>query len=251
MKTRPIALFGIFLLIAAASGAADRSDSAIADPAAVAAPSTCQFRHSNDRWTGSCGAVFDEAPVFTIAPTNSITTGIWRQGVRPKTVWAGVLTNTGDPDYAVEIEVYANGTGVLRSEYGWFSISAFSSDNSTVRFQLDTSREVAPGPLDRAILKRSDVILTSPAVWNRMDDRKCAPTASTWSIYCAIERATTEVTGGFHHRRPAMELVRQIVEERTQDRGYHHRLMDYNNDPTTTLADIHSLFAEALRRIPD
>jgi hypothetical protein len=40
------------------------------------------------------------------------------------------------------------------------------------------------------------------------------------------------------------------VQERTEGRDYHHRLMDYNNDPATNLADIHSLFAEALRRIP-
>ena len=47
-----------------------------------------------------------------------------------------------------------------------------------------------------------------------------------------------------------MELVRQIVDERTTGRNYDHRLMDYNNDPSTTLADVHSLFAEAMSRIP-
>ena len=62
-------------------------------------------------------------------------------------------------------------------------------------------------------------------------------------------RVTIEVTGGFHHRRPAMELVRQIIEERTAGRRYHHRLMDYNNDPSTSLADVHAIFAEALARI--
>ena len=69
------------------------------------------------------------------------------------------------------------------------------------------------------------------------------------SIYCADEQATIEVTGGFHHRRPALELVRVIVEERTKDKKYQHRLMDYNNDRTTTLADVKSLFAEALAQI--
>jgi hypothetical protein len=32
-------------------------------------------------------------------------------------------------------------------------------------------------------------------------------------------------------------------------RNYHHRLMDYNNDPTTHLSDIQSLFNEALKRM--
>ena len=76
-----------------------------------------------------------------------------------------------------------------------------------------------------------------------------AATATTWSIYCAVERPQIEVAGGFHHRRPAGELVREIVDERTKGRNYHHRMMDYNNDPTTTLADVRSLFTEALARI--
>lgn len=57
------------------------------------------------------------------------------------------------------------------------------------------------------------------------------------------------MTGGFHHRRPAGELVREIVDERAKNRNYNHRMMDYNNDPTTKLADVRSLFAEALARI--
>jgi hypothetical protein len=46
-----------------------------------------------------------------------------------------------------------------------------------------------------------------------------------------------------------MEAVRGIVDERTATRNYHHRLMDYNNDPTTTLGDVQSLFSEALTRM--
>ncbi|MGH9411872.1 MAG: hypothetical protein ACRD1V_20750, partial [Vicinamibacterales bacterium] len=71
----------------------------------------------------------------------------------------------------------------------------------------------------------------------------------TWSIYCAEEKASVELTGGFDHRRPALELVRQIIDERAKDKRYHHREMDYNNDPSTTLADVRSLFAEAIARI--
>jgi hypothetical protein len=251
LKAWPMAPPGILLLIATAVCGAELPSMAAADSAAVAASSSCLFHRSNDRWTGSCGAVFDENPVFSIAPSKSITTGIWRQNLSPKAVWAGVLKNAGDPDYPVEIEVYTQGTGVLRSEYGWFSVSGFSSDKSAVKFQMDASHEVAPGPFDLAILKRADAILKSADVWNRTDNRKCAPTAPSWSIYCAAERATIEVTGGFHHRRPAMELVRKIVDERSKGRNYHHRLMDYNNDPSTTLADVHSLFAEAISRIPE
>ena len=46
-----------------------------------------------------------------------------------------------------------------------------------------------------------------------------------------------------------MELVRQIVDERSKGKSYSHRLMDYNNDPATRLEDVRSLFAEAIARI--
>jgi hypothetical protein len=220
---------------------------AISQPAGLAA---CQFRRDRDHWTGSCGAVFDENPTFTLAPAKAITSGVWKAGARPTAVWAGKLISAGDPDYPVELELYGR-SGVLRSEYGWHAVSAFKATASSLSFNLDTTRELAPNALDREILKRADAILTSPAVWNRADNRRCPASATTWSIYCAAERATIEVTGGFHHRRPAMELVREIIEARSKGRPYHHRLMDYNNDPTTTLADLHSLFAEAQARVPD
>jgi hypothetical protein len=43
--------------------------------------------------------------------------------------------------------------------------------------------------------------------------------------------------------------VRVVVEERTKTKRYQHRMMDYNNDPTTTLADVRAVFAEAIARI--
>jgi hypothetical protein len=108
---------------------------------------------------------------------------------------------------------------------------------------------VPPNALDRRIVQRAESILSSPSVWNRADNRQCPASETTWSVYCAMELATVQVTGGFHHRRPALQMVRRLVDERTAGRGYHHRLMDYNNDPTTTFADIRSLFAQALARM--
>ena len=124
------------MLLGVAGWLAEHPGIALADSALAAASAQCQFHRSGDRWTGSCGPVFDEMPVFSIAPAQSITTGIWREDFRPTSVWAGVIKSEGDPDSAVEIEVYTKGTGVLRSEYGWFSVSGFSSDNSTVKFRF-------------------------------------------------------------------------------------------------------------------
>ncbi len=159
---------------------------------------------------------------------------------------AADLERTSD---SVEIEIYEGGNGVVRTYNGWFAVSGFSTRGSTMRFQIDTTKEIAPNALDHDILVYAMKIISPDSAWNRADNRECPATATKWSIYCAVELAQIEVAGGFHHRRPAGELVREIVDERTKARNYSHRMMDYNNDPTTTLADVHSLFAEALARI--
>jgi hypothetical protein len=170
-----------------------------------------------------------------------------------KTLEDRVIKNgTADLDDStdnVEIEIYTGGTGVIRTYNGWYSVTGFALKDSTLQFRFDHDHEVAPNDLDRQILQRAMAIITSDAVWNRADNRRCPAGATTWSIYCAEEQATIEVTGAFHHRRPALELVREIVDERSKGKSYSHRLMDYNNDPQTTFSDLKSLFAEALARI--
>jgi hypothetical protein len=211
-------------------------------------PATCEFRPVDSRWSGSCGAFLDGHPTLKIAPAKRMTSGTWRKDVQPTAVWAGEISD-GGVDEPAEIEVYGNGTGLLRTESGWFPISEFQQAESLVRFRVDTAREAAPSDLDREIVKRAAVILSSESDWNRADDRRCPSTARTWSIYCAMERATIEVTGAFHHRRPALEVVREIIDQRTTGRNYQHRLMDYNNDPSTHLDDVRTLFTEALARM--
>src|SRR5205823_4210369 len=109
-----------------------------------------------------------------------------------------------------------------------------------IQFQLGGKREVQPNAVDREILERAATIITSEAGWNRSDNRICPATAKSWSIYCAVERAQLDILSAVHHRRPAGELVREMVDARTKGRPYHHRMMDYNNDPTTRLSDVKS-----------
>jgi hypothetical protein len=98
---------------------------------------------------------------------------------------------------------------------------------------------------DVRILERAQQILDSPAKWNRNDNRQCQAEAKTFSLYCAIERATDEVTGHFAHREAAMQEARFVVDSIAANRNYEHRLMNYNNDPTTTFADIQHVMRTA------
>jgi hypothetical protein len=184
---------------------------------------------------------------MSLKPENAIMSGRWRRDAEPLAAWTGQETISGGRS-PVELEVYAGGTGALRTESGWYPVSGFRSTKTEMTFAVDTSRTVPPSELDREIIRRADGLLSSDAVWNRHDDRNCPASGTTWSIYCAMQRATIVTTCGPHHRRPAMEVVREIVEARSAGRAYEHRLMDYNNDSTTTLADVRSLFREALSR---
>ena len=91
---------------------------------------------------------------------------------------------------------------------------------------------------DIAIVKRARAILDAPAKWNRADNRVCPASASTFSIYCALEKATDEVSGDFRHRGAAMQEARFVIDAIAPNRNYNHRLMDYNNDSTTTFANV-------------
>ena len=53
-----------------------------------------------------------------------------------------------------------------------------------------------------------------------------------------MQVATVEVTGKTNHRGASLQETRFVVEEITVGRNYEHRLMNYNNDPTTTFNDI-------------
>jgi len=217
--------------------------------AATAPPlSHCVFHGVDDHLAGSCGALFGQTPAMTLSPAAAVTTGFWRDDIHPAAVWAGDMTDLGHPSACLELEIYAGNTGVLRTEYGWFAVTQFAS-SPALSFDLDASHEVKANALDQKIVQKAAAILSTDAAWNRADNRKCPASATTWSIYCALEKATFDVTGGSHHRRPASEVVREIVDERSATRTYHHRLMDYNNDPTTRLSDVQSLFNEALIRM--
>jgi hypothetical protein len=104
---------------------------------------------------------------------------------------------------------------------------------------------------DLLIVQRARQILDLPAKWNRADTRNCPPEAKTFSLYCALERATREVGGDFEHRAAPTQEARFVVEEVAPDwqRKYNHRLMDYNNDPATTFRDIQKVFRLLEQRI--
>lgn len=209
----------------------------------------CSLTRVNQAWQGTCTELEGEKQTLTIREVSALTTGRYRSDAVPAAMYAGESRMSAGA-WPVELELYKDGTGILRVEGAtWLPVAAAAIRTNTLAFDLNPGKTVPPSDLDRKIVERAAAILSNEAVWDRADDRKCDPADKTWSIYCAMTLATRQVTGGVHHRRPAMEVVRVIIEERTAGRSYSHRLMDYNNDPTTKLADVQGLFAEALKRM--
>jgi nanoRNase/pAp phosphatase (c-di-AMP/oligoRNAs hydrolase) len=103
---------------------------------------------------------------------------------------------------------------------------------------------------DLQILQRADKILSSEAVWNRNDTRVCKPEDKTWSLFCALQKASIEILGSYDHRRVALQEVRFVIEEvaKGKDLGG-HRLMGYNNLPSTQFKDIKRVLKMATEKV--
>lgn len=105
--------------------------------------------------------------------------------------------------------------------------------------------------LDLEIIDRAKSILKDESVWDRRDDRVCNDGDTTFSLYCALFFASTELLGEYQHRRTALQEVRFALEEATADREYEHRLRDFNNDPQTTLAAVYGVLDVARGRLAE
>jgi hypothetical protein len=126
----------------------------------------------------------------------------------------------------------------------YFRLAPILALTSLLHGQAGDDSQVRP-PVTKAdlqIVKRARAILSKPAEWNRADTRICPAAAKTFSLYCALEKATDEVSGNFEHRGAAMQEARFVIDAIVPHNNYDHRLMGYNNDPARTFADIRKFF---------
>ena len=128
------------------------------------------------------------------------------------------------------------------------SAISLSGQNVTSGDSPDANPPVSQN--DIRIVRRARDILNSPAKWNRADNRQCLANERTYSLYCALEQATQEISKKFEPRGAAMQQARFVIDDDlAKGNQYHHRLMDYNNDPKTTFSDVQRFFALLEQRI--
>jgi hypothetical protein len=104
---------------------------------------------------------------------------------------------------------------------------------------------------DIRILVRTSELLAQDSAWNRSDDRQCQDDEASGrvSLFCALQAASVEVLGRYDHRRVALQEVRFAIQEATRGREFEHRLMEFNNLPETSLADVQAVLKIARERV--
>jgi hypothetical protein len=161
--------------------------------------------------------------------------------------WLGTMQGV-KPEDPTRFEVVENSTGkgsVGRTPFGWFSIINMSESGGRLSIRMDADRQVRPTATDIAIIARTIELLPNENAWNKADNRQCPADQAKLSLFCALQKATTEISGGIHYRQPALQAVREVLNTVDGWRINTHRIMDYNNHPATTLAEIHDLLLRA------
>ncbi|MBV9745992.1 MAG: hypothetical protein JO099_19705 [Acidobacteriia bacterium] len=100
------------------------------------------------------------------------------------------------------------------------------------------------------VVRRVREILSAPSQWDRDSSQTCSPAAERFGLYCAFAKAATELEGSFDGGGAAMNEARNLINETAPNHSrYQARLVDYNNDPTVTLADIQRLLERVEERL--
>jgi len=99
---------------------------------------------------------------------------------------------------------------------------------------------------DLHVIARAREILDMQEKWNHADTANCAADATTFSLFCALQKASTEVTGSFDNRGAAVQEVRFSIDDFVGTaKQYNSRLTDFNNDSSTTFENIQAVLRSA------
>jgi hypothetical protein len=232
-----------------ASSASHPTDSVVCtlQAAGAAYKGTCQVTCS----VNALAVNFDglEAKRACQGPLRTVQTELSKTAAPGK--WLGTMQGV-QPEDPTRFEVVANtGTSgsVGRTPFGWFAITDMQESAGALVIRMNADRQVRPTQSDIAIITRALALLPNESVWNKDDNRQCPAGQTKLSLFCALAQATTEISGGIHYRQPAAQAVREALNGVDSTRIKTHRIMDYNNHPATTLAEIHAILHTARARL--
>jgi hypothetical protein len=166
------------------------------------------------------------------------------------------------PDGEKDFQITAEASGLYRIEltsaakmsatYGSSSMGFRRRRSAPARAEhrrLKSCRPVSPRLTTSACSSARTSCLSSPARWDRHDTRICLPSATSFSLYCALQKASLDLFSEYGHRAIALEEVRFAIEDVTDGRKFSHRLKDFNNLPSTEFRDVKTVLTIAIHRI--
>jgi hypothetical protein len=237
-------------LVAALTGCQSVPLSAQVEPNTV----TCSLQRANEGYAGVC-----EIPCLVNALAIDIDgpkAGAHCEG-GPRSVKAS-LRKTGErwlgtmegkfPEDPTRFDLLT-ATNVAKLPYGWFRVATFTHDERALTLRITANKQLPPDTDDVKIIQRAKALLPNATVWNKQDNRECPSGQTKLSVFCALMQATEEIAGGVHYRQPALQAVREVVNEVGGTRVGKHRLMDYNNHADTTLDEIYALLDKARTKL--
>jgi hypothetical protein len=256
-STRAAACATLVILCACNTAPTAAPSAAASAPAAASASMSCTLAREADQYKGSCGIPCE---VHNLAvnfdgikrgfscnePLRQVPASL--QATAKSGQWLGEMQGR-QPEDPTRFELTSGSGGVAKLPYGWFAVQSVREQAGSMTINLAPGKQVPPTANDIKILQRATQLIPSVAAWNKNDDRNCSPNPQKLSLFCALMQATTEVSGGIHYRQPALQAVREVLNEVGGNRLGKHRLMDYNNHPDTTLQEIHSLLRTAQTRV--
>lgn len=109
-------------------------------------------------------------------------------------------------------------------------------------------RDIAVTNVDLDILIRADELLSTENLWEKGAVSRCGD-SNKLSLYCALEKASINVTGKYVHRQPALQEVRFVIDDHYRNRWEKHRLIDFNANQATTFSDIKDVLKKAMKSV--
>ena len=109
-------------------------------------------------------------------------------------------------------------------------------------------RERAGEP-DLRVLQRTKQLLSDEQSWNRSSSRDCVEKSQSITLYCAARQASIEVTGGFRHRRPALQILRHEIKVLWPNKEYEHGMAGFNADADISFSDLQRLLDASIATI--
>ncbi len=128
---------------------------------------------------------------------------------------------------------------VFFTVFGALAVAACSTGPSEDYFSVSED--------DLKILQETRGFLSEETRWTRGEETQCDLEALALTLFCALQKASFDVTDDFLLRRPALEEVRYAIDELSPELD--RRLIDFNNLDDTDLDRIHLVLDMALERI--